>query len=143
MSGVFRVGEPRAEYLTEPRLIVVDCSVVAAQVYQEPERDIAISGMRGAALFAPDLLPYEILSVAVKKRRRGEHDAVVALGLELFSLFDLTFHRVPPAAVLPVARTYDLSGYDASYLWLAKQLNAPLFTFDRALQRAAQDYLDA
>ena len=35
-----------------------------------------------------------------------------------------------------LALRYDLSGYDAAYLWLAAELKAPLATFDKKLAAA-------
>jgi predicted nucleic acid-binding protein len=144
--GQHRVAEPRVAYGGEPispPVLVVDCSVVAAQVFQEPERMLAEDAMSAAlALCAPTLLPYEIASVAQKKTRRGEPDLAL-LGIELFSAMDVGLHRVNLVEVCALATHYKLSSYDASYLWLAKHLDAPLFTFDHALQRAAEEYLNA
>ncbi len=38
---------------------------------------------------------------------------------------------------------YQLSAYDAAYLWLAAELKAPLATFDAKLAAAAQAHLGA
>jgi predicted nucleic acid-binding protein len=40
--------------------------------------------------------------------------------------------------VLPLARHYDLSAYDAAYLELSIRLGVPLATLDAKLQKAAQ-----
>ncbi len=135
-----RVEEARASYQSAPQVLVVDCSVIAAQIFQEPEREMAASGMGASTLCAPHLLPYEIASVAQKKTRQGEPD-VAYLGIELYSAMDVGLHSVNVSQVCELASLYKLSAYDASYLWLAKHLDAPLFTFDRALQRAAEEYL--
>jgi predicted nucleic acid-binding protein len=135
-----RVEESRASYQTAPQVLVVDCSVIAAQIFQEPEREIAARGMGASTLCAPHLLPYEIASVAQKKDRRGEHE-LSQLGIELFSAMDVGLHSVNVSQVCELAAVYRLSAYDASYLWLAKHLDAPLFTFDRELERAAKEYL--
>jgi predicted nucleic acid-binding protein len=135
-----RVEESRANYETAPQVLVVDCSVIAAQIFQEPEREVAARGMGASTLCAPHLLPYEIASVAQKKDRRGEHE-VSQLGIELFSAMEVGLHSVNVSQVCELASAYKLSAYDASYLWLAKHLDAPLFTFDRTLQRAAEEYL--
>ena len=42
-----------------------------------------------------------------------------------------------------LATQYRLTAYDAAYLWLAVQLNAPLATFDKKLGEAAQTCLGA
>jgi predicted nucleic acid-binding protein len=38
---------------------------------------------------------------------------------------------------LPLAKDCGLTGYDASYLWLAQRLNGELVTLDQPLGRAA------
>jgi predicted nucleic acid-binding protein len=53
----------------------------------------------------------------------------------------LKLHGVDPLAVFALAERYALSAYDASYLWLAAELKAPLATFDRKLGTAAQRHL--
>jgi len=40
--------------------------------------------------------------------------------------------------VLTLAALSNLTAYDASYLWLARQRSLPLVTLDRALARAAE-----
>ena len=51
--------------------LVVDCSVVAAVLFDEPSRDAAAQVLTGKDLFAPELLADELVSVAVKKSRHG------------------------------------------------------------------------
>jgi predicted nucleic acid-binding protein len=46
---------------------VVDASVIAAMVFEEPRADEAEDLLRDATLFAPEILPYELASVALKK----------------------------------------------------------------------------
>ena len=48
---------------------------------------------------------------------------------------------VPPTEAFILAHRYDLSGYDAAYLWLASHLQAPLVTFDARLGAAALKHL--
>lgn len=45
--------------------------------------------------------------------------------------------EVDHAGILTLAEQFRLTGYDASYLWLAQRLNAELVTLDRQLRRAA------
>jgi predicted nucleic acid-binding protein len=88
---------------------------------------------------APDLLPYEVTSVCLKKMRRWPKDAEILLAAYgVFPRISMTLHAVDHAAVLDLARASKLTTYDASYLWLARKLGAELLTFDRRLDNAAQ-----
>jgi len=130
------VAEPNARYAARAPL-VVDCSVVAAVLFDEPNRDAAVQALTGKDLFAPELLADELVSVAVKKSRYGL-EAVVQQALVDFTELELTRCRCDVHAQWRLALQYDLSAYDAAYLWLAAELGAPLATFDERLGGAAR-----
>lgn len=134
------LAEPPAPYLARPS-IVVDCSTVAGLVFREHWFDAASQHLLGHAPHAPRLLPYEITSVALKKHRRGEAHALQGLAQAL--ALDIELHDVDMTQVLALAQRYLLSVYDASYLWLAVELDCPLATFDQHLGRAAQQHLSS
>jgi predicted nucleic acid-binding protein len=133
------VAEPPLRYMVLPPL-VVDCSTLAGLVFQEEWQPQAADRLRGKALHAPTLLPFEIASVAAKKQKAGRAD-IAADGLQMFAQMDIELHPVEPSAILALATRYRLSTYDAAYLWLAADLKAPLATFDEKLAIAAQDHL--
>ena len=142
MSGVVRslfVAEPPAQYLLQPPL-VVDCSTLAGMVFSEPWRDQALQRIDGRSLNAPYLLDIEIISVALKKNRRGDPNLAV-VGMQTYATMDIKLHAVKPQEVLVLALRYQLSAYDASYLWLAAELKCPLATFDEKLASAALTHL--
>jgi predicted nucleic acid-binding protein len=135
------VAEPPAAYARRPR-IVADATVLAAAVFAEGEWPQAVALLQGRALAAPHLVDYEMTNVALKKLRRGRLAGdTVAASLDAYSGLAIERHAVDPPAVLALAHRYDLTAYDAAYLWLAERLEAPLATFDAALARAAQDHL--
>ncbi|MGH6625853.1 MAG: type II toxin-antitoxin system VapC family toxin [Burkholderiaceae bacterium] len=133
------VAEPPASYLVRPPL-VVDCSMLAAVLFQEIGRDDAHHRLTGRELHVPELLDYEIMSVALKKLRQGRGD-LVAVAMPQYDAFPVQLHSVDVATTLELATRYQLSAYDAAYLWLAAELNAPLATFDERLAAAAQRHL--
>lgn len=137
-SGPF-IAEPPAHYRVRPPL-VVDCSVVAAFLFDEPQRDTAREIMSASSLFAPFLLDAEIVSVALRKSRAGLSDAAT-LGLAGYEAMPIEHRVVDVTAQMEVATRYELSAYDAAYLALAAELRAPLATFDARLAKAAARHL--
>jgi predicted nucleic acid-binding protein len=133
------IAEARGRYAARPPL-VVDCSVVAAVLFDEPSREVAARALSGKDLFAPELLADELVSVAVKKSRQGLEE-VVRQALVDFAQLELTRSRIDVHAQWRLALQYELSAYDAAYLWLAAELGAPLATFDERLGAAARDLL--
>jgi len=95
--------------------------------------------IQGLALHAPDLLQAEMANVAAKKLRRGEPH--VADGLAQMAAMQIDLHRIDIQGVVALAVRYQLSVYDAAYLWSAAELKAPLATFDEKLAAAAQVHL--
>lgn len=73
-----------------------------------------------------------------KRIRQPEINTFATL-LEKFPLTqDVQPIRDCIASVLPLARKYNLSAYDAAYLELSIRRSAPLATLDRNLQNAAR-----
>lgn len=134
------VAEPPAQYVVRPPL-VVDCSAIAGVVFREPWEAEARQRIEPCELHAPHLFLNEIASVAVKKMRRGEKHAED--GLALASELEIDLHRIDAPAVAALALRYNISAYDASYLWLAADLRCPLATFDGKLAAAAREHLAA
>lgn len=135
----FYVAEPPSQYLARPP-IVVDCSALVGILFEEPWQAQASEKIRGRTLNAPFLLEIEFTSVALKKHKQG-YLALVDNALARFKAFNLTFHPIELPQVFALAMQYKLSAYDASYLWLAAELKAPLATFDEKLADAARIHL--
>lgn len=133
------VAEPAGRYARKPPL-VVDCSVLAAVLFDEPERETAALAMAGKDLFSPDLLDHEIVSVALKKSAAG-HPGLAEQALADLDALQLTRCNVDPQAQFRLAKQTGLTAYDAAYLQLALELRAPLVTFDRKLVRIAKRIL--
>lgn len=135
----FYVAEPPAQYLARPPM-VVDCSALAGIIFDEPWQAEAGEKIRGRSMNAPFLLEIELSSVAIKKHKQG-YGTLVDKGLERFKALNVSLHQIELKEVLALALQYKLSAYDASYLWLAANLKAPLATFDEKLATAAQVHL--
>jgi len=135
------VAEPPAKYLV--RLpVVVDCSVIAGLIFQEHWQAEAQARIADRSLHAPHLLDAEIAQVALKKHRSGATE-LAAMGLVEYSDIIIITHPVKAVESFDLATRYNLSAYDAAYLWLAAKLKAPLATFDAKLGEAARLHLSS
>ncbi len=90
----------------------------------------------------PALWPFEVASVLSTAERRGRMDAAAqAVFLERLRLLPIAIEHRPATwlaqQILPLARTYKISAYDAAYLELAIREGLPLATLDDDLRRAA------
>jgi predicted nucleic acid-binding protein len=117
---------------------VVDASAIGALAFGEPAAEQVAATLSGATLAAPALLAFEIANIAVKKLRRHPEQRAVLLAAFTFSLeLSIEIVAVDTAAVVSLAEETGLTAYDASYLWLARELRADLVTLDAALGLAA------
>lgn len=139
-DGLF-LAEPPPHYLVRPPL-VLDCSTLAGLLFEEDWQVQALEKIEGRSLKAPYLLEVEITSVALKKHRRGGTDIALS-GLAKYASMDIELFEVSAIEVFELAKRYQLSAYDASYLWLAAELTCPLATFDEKLAMAAQAHLSS
>jgi predicted nucleic acid-binding protein len=126
---------------------VLDASYAIGWAREEEQTPEALShlralGQREAEALVPMLWCTEIANVLLTLERSNK------LSAELVSEWTTTFCTLPitvfPADVVqslneirPLAQTYGLTAYDASYLHLALIEQVPLATFDRQLIKVA------
>ena len=117
---------------------VVDASALAALLFGEPEAEAVALQLGDARLVAPGLLGFELANVCLVKLRRhpAQRDALLH-AFRLRDRLDVAEIAVDHDGVLELAAATGLTAYDASYLWLARRLEAGLVTLDRKLLAAA------
>jgi predicted nucleic acid-binding protein len=116
--------------------VVVDASAIAAVLFGEPSADEVAERLGSAQLAAPSLLPYEIVSVASGKVRRGEVPTDTAMtALAVFARMRVLLHEPDFSEVFRLTLRTRLTTYDAAYLHLAQSLSAELVTLDDKLAR--------
>ena len=116
---------------------VVDASAAAALLFGEPEADTIAAQLDGAQLAAPALLGFELANVClIKSRRHPEQREALTTAFHLRGRLQVANASIDHDAVLELANETGLTAYDASYLWLARQLGAELVTLDRQLANA-------
>jgi predicted nucleic acid-binding protein len=117
---------------------VVDASAIAALLFGEPQGEEVTRRIEGARLIAPSLLGFELANVCVTKCRRHPRQRGELLNaFMLHRRFAIEEVAVDHETVIKIAVAAGLTGYDAAYLWLARELGAELVTLDEKLERAA------
>ncbi|MFZ0929590.1 MAG: type II toxin-antitoxin system VapC family toxin [Syntrophobacteraceae bacterium] len=124
---------------------VLDCSVSAAWFLSDESSEAAekiLHRLADEEAVVPPLWIAEMANVLVMAERRGRiapADASRAVELVMSLPIQVEFAdlRTLNASRL-LAREYDLSAYDASYLELAQRAGLPLATMDRILSTAAR-----
>ena len=115
---------------------VADASVVAAMVFEEPRADEAEALIDGDDLFGPTLLAHELTNIACRKVSIGGPAFLIVSQLRTAMAMEVQTVDVDEIAVFRLALDTGLTAYDASYLYVAQRIAAPLVTFDTKLQAA-------
>ncbi len=126
--------------------VVVDASVALAWCFPDEASEYAdrvLVALNGQTLVVPAVWGLEIANALLtgerrKRLMRPEILRFVALLEGLSILQDGQSVRESVSNVLPLARDYGLSAYDAAYLELAIRHSVPLATLHRNLQKAAK-----
>ncbi len=126
--------------------VVIDASVALAWCFPDEASEYAdgvLVALKGQAIVVPAVWGLEIANamLAGERRKRLKLPQIlrfVALleGLPIFQDGQAVSKNV--SNVLPLARHYGLSAYDAAYLELSIRHGVPLATLDAKLQKAAQ-----
>ena len=125
--------------------VVIDASVASAWCFPDERTDYtqavfqAVSSSTVEAV-APRLWAYEIRNSILMGLRRGRLSKLDSDHF-LISLNELNMRLSEPASyneMFSLAQEYDLTVYDAAYLYVAMQERLPLASLDRQLVRAAQ-----
>lgn len=120
---------------------VVDASVFAAAYFRESREGEAQRLITGQDVVAPTLVNYEMASIARRKATATPQQAQIILDdLRDFLQFHIQRLDVDYPQVVDLALLTGLSTYDASYLYLARQMNLPLITFDRQLATVSRNW---
>jgi len=125
---------------------VLDCSVAAAWFLEDEstkKTDALLNLLTDGSAHVPNLWHLELGNVLVQAEKRGRITAAqISIVLELIGGLPITTDSETDSRafreILTLARTENLSTYDAAYLELAMRRGLPLATLDKALLRAAR-----
>ena len=123
--------------------VVVDASMAASWLLPDErsdETDDVLNDIQAGELLVPSIFWHEIRSILLMAERRGrtrpDQTSSLLARLDLLDLEDAGHGQ--DGRVLALARTHQLSAYDAVYLDLATSLHASIATLDKRLAAAAQ-----
>ena len=122
--------------------LVIDSSAIIALGLTDEDAVYAESVLDRLAVepaTAPMLFWYEIRNVMLQAERKGRiSTSDVDSFLQEFNRLAIMIDITPTeSTVMALARTHNLTSYDASYLELAKRSSAMLATLDQRLKNAA------
>lgn len=125
------------------KTFVVDASFVIAFLMPDESRleiDSVFNQFKSSLinLTASPILPFEVTnglkSALLKKRVTKDY---CLSRMEEFFNYQIETQEVNFKEVFLLAEKYNLTTYDASYLWLNKKFDAPLLTLDKRLIKLA------
>lgn len=123
--------------------LVLDASMALRFVLDDEFDDAAeriLTAVATDGAIVPSLWEYEVFNGLRSAERRGrltEAGVTHALrGLAGLPIDHIT-RRPEGSQLIAIARRYEISVYDASYLWLAMEANLPLASGDASLRNAA------
>lgn len=126
--------------------IVVDASVALAWCFPDEGSDYAdkvLMALNGISILVPAIWSLEVANgiLAGERSKRLQQPEIQRFSTLLQNLSvvqDAQSAEENLTNVLPLAREYGLSAYDAAYLELSLRHSAPLATLDQRLHKAAQ-----
>lgn len=128
-------------------LIILDTSVIIKWFTNEENTDKSIEYRdkyidRKIEIIEPDLLLYEISNALRYNPNFKEIDVMNALE----SIFDLGIEIITPTRKLlydtiEISYKYDITGYDAAYIALSRELSGKFITSDKKLFEKTRDIL--
>lgn len=126
---------------------ILDCSIAAAWCFEDEASEITdnlLERVRDHGAVVPSLWLLEITNVLLQAERRGRIvTRDVTTRLELLRILPISVEHANQAEIfnstVALARTEQLTSYDATYLELAIRLDLPLATLDKKLAQAARN----
>lgn len=123
-------------------MFVLDASVAASWAFPDEAGSSTSSALQVLATdgaIVPALFWFELRNILVVNERRGRiREAETRSFLRNLAILPIQVDTlIDEDEVMRMARTYQLTVYDAAYLELASSRKLPLATLDRQLQRAS------
>jgi len=119
--------------------ITIDTSAIIAVVGNEKAKSQIIEVTKGASLYAPMSVHWEIgnaFSAMFKRHKTSIEQAKVALSI--YRQIPIKFIDVPLEQSLEISHSLNIYSYDAYLIQCAQQTSTSLLTLDRGLKSVAE-----
>ena len=118
---------------------VVDASALGALIFGEPDAQKIADMLSGGLLIGPALLPFELASICLKKiKAHPDKKGLITKAFEASEELAIEYVEVEHARVIALAEETGLTTYDATYLWLVREVGGRLVTLDAKLRKAVE-----
>ena len=126
--------------MTGPPAMVIDASIVASCLLPDEFQSTSLADLGSSELHAPMLFWAETRNIlVVSERRRRLTVDTLSEALSILDAIAVRLDEAPDGSrVVQLARSHQLTVYDALYVELALRLQTPFWTLDRKLAAAAQ-----
>ncbi len=115
---------------------VVDASALGALAFGERKAEKVAIKLEDSRLVAPALLWFEFASICLKKiKAHPSQKLAIVSAFNLAHKLAIEIIDMDHAEVIALADEAGLTTYDASYVWLARQLDAELITLDEKMKK--------
>jgi predicted nucleic acid-binding protein len=119
--------------------ILADANAVMVVILEEKGRSIVLEHTKGAKVFCPDVVSFEVANGLTKLFRAHMLDIdSMQKSFTAFEEMPITQIKTDIHRALDIAGKYNIYAYDAFYLEMAERLSLPLLTLDSGMQRIAR-----
>lgn len=124
--------------MSDARVVVDASAVLYLLIGPDPGAEQLSQRFAMTAMHAPDHLAVEVSNALRRRRNRGDLGAgEAAQALQGLWSLPIQFWQFETVSARAWQLGHNVSSYDAAYVALAEQLDAPLVTADRRLARAS------
>ena len=118
-------------------VLVVDASALGSLVFGEPSAKEVAELLSEGLIIAPSLVWFEVASAYLKKiKAHSKKKGLIIKAFNNAKRLDIQIVEVDHLAAVELALDKGITTYDASYLWLAREVRADLITLDETMHKA-------
>jgi predicted nucleic acid-binding protein len=120
--------------------ILADASAILVVILEEPGRSQVLKHTKGAEVFCPDVIPFEVANGLIKMcKTHTLTEDEVKKAFQTYEKMPIRTLAIDMHRALGIAGQFSIYAYDAFYLEIAQRRELPLLTFDGRMQAVAKE----